>query len=461
MSTLTLMRLLRTVNQMMTLIPLMKRSVLSFSLLVMICALPCESLWAADPIAAPKAQFEEHARRIDLEARTARAETLLRYSNALIQVTQHYQKAGDLEALLEAKTDRDQFVETGDVPRKPRDKSPDLVRKAQSRYLTAVEKTDSTRRGSIIRLGNDYIGYLEGLKRSLTSSGSLDEALAVRDEIARVKTSSSYTAAQFESAVAKGAQSVVERPAVKPAVAQVAVAPKSFGFAFGTRQNSRNVADLKTGGAARVHDLGMVCQGGRIVLEESADAIKEVFSKSNAITIEALFTAASESQSGPARIVSSSWDGHARNFSLCQEKDKLVLRLRTTKTGLNGTNPEVSLGSFEAKKPTHVIITFGPKGLKCIVNGEPVARNVNLSGDLSNWDAHPLVFGNEFKEERPWAGVIRMVNISSQAISPEEAYKRYDATMRRPGVKFESMRFEKSGGKPKFSGAGRLKRKIR
>jgi hypothetical protein len=461
MSTLTLIRLLRTVNQMTTLIPVMKRSVLCFSLLVMICALPCESLWAADPIAAPKAQFEEHARRIDLEARTARAETLVRYSNALIQVTERYQQEGNLDALLGAKLDRDQFISSGDVPLKPRDKSPDLIRKAHAGYLAAVEKADSTRRGSIIRLGNDYIGYLEGLKRSLTSAGSLDEALAVRDEIARVKTSSAYTAAQFESAVTKGGQSVIERPAVRPNVADVAVTPKSFEFTIGTRRDSNNVADLKAEGAARVHDLGMVCQGGRIVLNQSGDAIKQVFSKSNAITIEALFTSASDRQSGPARIVSSSQDGYARNFSLCQENGKLVLRLRTTETGLNGTNPEVSLGTFEAKQPTHVIISFSPNAFICLVNGEPVARNVDLGGNFSNWDAYPLVFGNEYKDDRPWIGLIRMVNISSQAISIKEAYNRYDAATRRPKVNFAPLRLENSDGKSKFSGSGRRKSKFK
>ncbi|MDE0839864.1 MAG: hypothetical protein OSB41_12550 [Kiritimatiellae bacterium] len=445
---------------MTTSIPMIKRSALHFSLLIMICALPCESLWAADPIAAPKAQFEAHAQRIDLEARTARKETLLRYSNMLSQVTAGYQEEGHLEALLEAKADRDAFLETGEVPLKLRDGSPDRIRKAHSGYLAAVAKVDSTQRGSIMRLGDDYIGYLNGLKRRLTASGNLDEALAVRDEIKRVKTSSAYSAAQFESAAAKDTQRVGDRPVVAPdAAPDVADALTNFGFALGTRRvDTKNVVDLKVQGAARVHELGMVCRGGRIVLNHSADTIRNTFRKTNAITIEVLLTPASDSQSGPARIVSSSQDGYARNFSLCQEKGKLVLRLRTTETGLNGTNPEVSLGAFAAKKQTHVIISYSPNRLICHVNGKPVAPNVVLGGDFSNWEAYPLVFGNEYKVDRPWLGSLRMVNISAKAISVKDAYKRYDAATRRNTVKFGSGRLDGLGGKSKLSGPRRLKR---
>ena len=54
------------------------------------------------------------------------------------------------------------------------------------------------------------------------------------------------------------------------------------------------------------------------------------------LALSVLVRSRSAVQSGPARILTMSWDTHMRNLTLAQENGDLVLRLRTQETDLNG-----------------------------------------------------------------------------------------------------------------------------
>src|SRR5262249_37644208 len=120
-------------------------------------------------------------------------------------------------------------------------------------------------------------------------------------------------------------------------------------------------------------------------------------------------------QSGPARIATFSSSAYSRDFTLGQDRDKLIFRLRTPKSGDNGVNPETTVCAIPAGVPLHVVIAYRPGQLVAYVDGKEVYRGNNVQGDFSNWTRHHLVFGDEFDGNRPWAGTLEGVAIYSRA----------------------------------------------
>ena len=151
------------------------------------------------------------------------------------------------------------------------------------------------------------------------------------------------------------------------------------------------------------------------------------------MTVEAVIRPDRLDQSGPARIVTFSSDSGSRNFTLGQERDKLVFRLRTPQAGANGVNPETALCPIPDGPPLHVAVTYRPGQLVAYVDGEEVRRSSDVRGDLRNWSPQHLLFGDEFDGHRDWSGTLEGVAIFSRALSPAEVRRdaeRYRARLR-------------------------------
>ncbi|MGD1871537.1 MAG: VanZ family protein [Mastigocoleus sp.] len=74
-------------------------------------------------------------------------------------------------------------------------------------------------------------------------------------------------------------------------------------------------------------------------------------------------------QTGPARIISLSADAHRRNFTLAQEKDNLVFRLRTPITGANGSDIKLNIPKvFTDQREHHIIITYSKAALEVYID---------------------------------------------------------------------------------------------
>ncbi|MDP6634098.1 MAG: LamG domain-containing protein [Phycisphaerae bacterium] len=158
--------------------------------------------------------------------------------------------------------------------------------------------------------------------------------------------------------------------------------------------------------------------------------------KSNALTIEALIKPDDLDQSGPARIISFSQDGQIRNFTVGQEKNILIFRLRTTSK--SDQNTSIPLLKLTAGRWHHVVITYqlvkdASSGktsgkVSAYLNGKP-ARTINAKkgGQLSGWASMHLLFGDEFADKRDWAGELKGISIYSRAISAKEAAAKYNA----------------------------------
>lgn len=170
----------------------------------------------------------------------------------------------------------------------------------------------------------------------------------------------------------------------------------------------------------------MLLAGGSCVAQDCDKVLLDACRKNNQLTVEAVITPDNITQGGPTRIISFSSDPHSRNFTLGQEKDEIVFRLRTPMTGENGTEPTTSVCKVEPGKTYHVIVTYWPGHIQCFVNGRKVVDSTAVKGDFRNWSDHHLLFGDEFAGQRNWAGSLEGVAIYSRIVSPEEAKMKFD-----------------------------------
>jgi outer membrane protein assembly factor BamB len=175
----------------------------------------------------------------------------------------------------------------------------------------------------------------------------------------------------------------------------------------------------------------MVFSGGAFVAPEAEKRLLEACRLSDELGVEAVVRPASLSVTGPARIISFSSNASSRNFTLGQAEDKLVLRLRTSQSDENGTNPEITLGPLKEGVDHHVIVSYQPGRLRYYLNGKLERDFEDLKGDLQNWSEHTLIFGDEADGERLWSGALDGVAIFNRAIDEKEAAQRYELSKNR------------------------------
>ena len=198
------------------------------------------------------------------------------------------------------------------------------------------------------------------------------------------------------------------------------------GVLFDPRNDRYRDAHLEPRGTARLtrHFAMDTSRGGHFVLDQ-ADDLLSALRETNQLSIEALITPTLPDQSGPARIVTFSSGPSARNVTLGQSGDRLVLRLRTERTGVNAVPPELDLLPLTAGETTHVIVTYWNGRVTAFADGQPVFSSDAVQGDFSTWSPQHLLFGDEWGGGRHWAGQLEGVAIYNRALTPEEAAQRF------------------------------------
>ena len=131
-------------------------------------------------------------------------------------------------------------------------------------------------------------------------------------------------------------------------------------------------------------------------------------------------------QEGPARIISFSSNASSRNFTLGQDKNKLVMRLRTPFSGNNGSMPQIELGEIKQNEPLHLIVSYAQGQLKCYFNGKQMPLQKTYQGDFSKWSEQQLIFGDEVGGGRNWSGSMEGIAIYNRYLNDEEAAKHYE-----------------------------------
>jgi hypothetical protein len=133
-----------------------------------------------------------------------------------------------------------------------------------------------------------------------------------------------------------------------------------------------------------------------------------------------------------ARIVTYSAGDDARNFTLQQTLYDYDYLHRSTTTGANGDNPQVStFAGADVLQATlqHVVATYSPiTGRSIYVNGTLMSETDPATpGTLVDWqDTFAFVLGNEASGDGLWQGVLRMVAIHNRTLTPEQVVQNFD-----------------------------------
>lgn len=118
------------------------------------------------------------------------------------------------------------------------------------------------------------------------------------------------------------------------------------------------------------------------------------------------------SQSGPARIFTLSGGNHARNLTIGQDAENLAVRLRTTRTGLNGTPDFEIPGVFRELKPRRITVQAKSGEIRVRVDGRQRLAAALPPDTLSNWSpGYRLALGNEMTFQRSWRGEIKTARV--------------------------------------------------
>ncbi len=165
-------------------------------------------------------------------------------------------------------------------------------------------------------------------------------------------------------------------------------------------------------------------------IRSTAPAVKiaEAVRRTGEITIEAWIRPANTKQKGPARIVTLSESGSARNFTLGQERDKYDVRLRTTSTNRNGIPSLVSKARSVRPELMHVVYTRARDGRAKIYVDGLLNRQKEIQGTTGNWDAElRLALGDELRDSRPWRGTYYLVAVYDRGLSASEVTQNFEA----------------------------------
>lgn len=162
--------------------------------------------------------------------------------------------------------------------------------------------------------------------------------------------------------------------------------------------------------------------------EADSRKLFDMITPANAYSVEAWIIPDNNAQDGPARIVSYSLDTATRNFTMGQNAIYYQLRNRSATTGVNGTPALEALDPQVDTVLTHVVMTFdGDSGRKVYINGQ-LSIEENVAGDTLDWlDNQLLILGNEATDDRPWAGVMKLVAVHARALSDVEVRQNFDA----------------------------------
>ena len=193
-----------------------------------------------------------------------------------------------------------------------------------------------------------------------------------------------------------------------------------------TIDNTGNITWLS--GVLRI-DSGTIVQSGG-----AATKVFNALTASDEITIEAWVKPANDTQDGPARIVTYSKNTSKRNFTLAQDEDEYITRLRTDdgSTSDNGTPSQDTGSGTLTTSLTHVVFTYvsSTTARKTYIDGSVEASDTTIAGDFDNWDSgsdFELALANELTENRDWLGEFYLVAIYDSALSASEVTQNFNA----------------------------------
>ncbi|MDA1273042.1 MAG: LamG domain-containing protein, partial [Verrucomicrobia bacterium] len=178
---------------------------------------------------------------------------------------------------------------------------------------------------------------------------------------------------------------------------------------------------------------GGVSFDGQTIIASPVPAAKivQACQESNEWTVEAWVKPANLIQAGPARLVSLSANPTNRDFTMGQDTDFWIMRVRTPVTGNNGSANNTQFNSFAGTaqtRLTHVVFTRDAFETDTFyIDGVESEIRFSVGGEFSNWNAtYRLGLGGELDNSRQWLGEIHRVAIYNRALKAAEVAQIYD-----------------------------------
>jgi VanZ family protein len=117
---------------------------------------------------------------------------------------------------------------------------------------------------------------------------------------------------------------------------------------------------------------------------EPASVLSNRLRNSSQFTISTIAATSDLDQTGPARILSLSANPARRNFTLGQEHNQLVFRLRTPITGENGVYTALFVpNTFRDLKPHHFLLTYYQSVLRLYVDEPQNSYSLELTPEIT------------------------------------------------------------------------------
>ena len=144
-----------------------------------------------------KAKYEQGLAAIQGETNKALTNSVQGYADALKALGQKLQGAGDLDGMLAVKKESERFEKEKTIPESAVVADCVALRDLQTKWQKMPDTIDVNKSKKIVTLSKGHIAALEEVKKQLTMQGKVEEAVVVKDEIERARTSADVTAAEF------------------------------------------------------------------------------------------------------------------------------------------------------------------------------------------------------------------------------------------------------------------------
>ncbi|MFG6102783.1 hypothetical protein D0962_12310 [Leptolyngbyaceae cyanobacterium CCMR0082] len=172
-----------------------------------------------------------------------------------------------------------------------------------------------------------------------------------------------------------------------------------------------------------------ITQPTLLTTETPATKLVTATRSTNELTIEAWLepTQVTPGEGIPARIVTVSEDASNRNFTLGQNDNGYVVRLRTNTSDENGTEQPLAGGTITPGQTIHVVYTTSTTGEAILyLNGSEVSRQQIPENFAASWDnSFRFALGDELSGARAWLGKIHLVAIYNRALSQTEVRQNF------------------------------------
>ena len=178
---------------------------------------------------------------------------------------------------------------------------------------------------------------------------------------------------------------------------------------------------------------GGVSFDAQTIIASSGPATKiiQASQDTDELTVEVWVKPANLIQAGPARLVSVSANPSNRNFTIGQDTDFWIMRVRTPMTGNNGSGGGSQFNTFSGTaetRLTHLVFTRDFLETDTFyVDGVESEIRFDVGGDFSNWNSgYRLGIGGELDNSRQWLGEIHRVAIYNRALTATDVAQTYD-----------------------------------